>query len=562
MWVGCLNVRRLSFDTFWVSRSTTFEREPVSEYARSALEDMLGSVAASPDLLGALQSPVVDEAVLGVMLPAVVRFLGLGIDLAVRTRTEGGVALGSVEKVLETDGREVLRLLLQGVMDLAADQEERRVGGVLGSDGVARTRVEKDHSRGVATVFGKITARRMAYRAGGAANLHPLDEVLSLPGGLYSDGLRERSCLEAARGSFTSTGHAVARSSGVRIGTRQLIGLVRNGAQDADAFYRERVAPRAPDDVLVITADGKGVVVRPEALRSATAKAARKAPAGSGGNRKRMAEVVCVHDLRPVPRTVDDIIAPTGEHGDPDGDRQVRAKAPVATGKWLSASIIEDIPAVIRSGFDEADRRDPGHERTWIALVDGNITQIEAITAQAAARQVDVTILIDFLHVSGYVWDAAKAFFYTETTAGMAAARTWVAGRNRLILQGKALEVAARITARARDSKLTTAQRKTTATAATYLINKAPYLDYPRALACGWPIATGVIEGACRHLVADRMDITGSRWGLDTAQAVLTLRAIMASDDFDAYWAYHVRQQHLRNHTSIAHHQDNHALAA
>jgi hypothetical protein len=402
----------------------------------------------------------------------------------------------------------------------------------------------------------------MAYRTAGAGNLHPLDEVLSLPAGLYSDGLGERSCREAARGSFTAAGHAVERGTGVRIGTRQLIGLVRRGAQDAEAFYQERIAPRAPQErVLVLTADGKGIVVRPDALRPGTAKAAKKTPAG-GRNRKRMAEVVCVHDLSPVPRTVDDIIPPTSDNTGDDGVRRVRAKAPVATGKWLSASLLEDIPTVIASGFDEADRRDPEHARTWIALVDGNLTQIEAITAEATARQVTVTILIDFLHVSGYVWDAAKAFFYTETTHGMAAARTWVADRNRLILQGQAREVAARITARARDSKLTATQRKSADSAATYLINKAPYLDYPTALASGWPIATGVIEGACRHLVADRMDITGSRWGLETAQAVLTLRAIMASGDFDAYWAYHVRQEHLRNHSGIAYHQHDHALAA
>lgn len=534
----------------------------MSEYAREALEDMLGSVAASPDLVRVLGSPVVDEAVLAVMLPAVVRFLAMGIDLAARTRVEGGVAVATAERLLETDGREVMRLLLQGLSDLAADQEERQTGGVLGSDGIARTHVEQDHSRGVATIFGKITARRMAYRAVGAANLHPLDEVLSLPGGLYSDGLGERSCREAARGSFAAAGQAVERATGVRIGTRQLIGLVRAGAQDAQAFYRERLAPRAPQDVLVITADGKGVVVRPEALRPGTAKAARKTP-GGGGNRKRMAEVVCVHDLRPVPRTVDDIIAPTSDHDDSrEAGLRVRATAPVATGKWLSASIIEDIQAVIRSGFEEADRRDRAHERTWIALVDGNTTQIEAITAEATHRQVTVTILIDFLHVSGYVWDAAKVFFPTETTTGMARARTWVAERNRMILQGRAVEVAARIKSRVKDSKLTTTQRKTVNSAVTYLINKAPYLDYPTALASGWPIATGVIEGACRYLIADRMDITGSRWGLDTAQAVLTLRAIISSGDFDAYWAYHIRQEHLRNHNGIAHHHQDHALAA
>jgi hypothetical protein len=83
-----------------------------------------------------------------------------------------------------------------------------------------------------------------------------------------------------------------------------------------------------------------------------------------------------------------------------------------------------------------------------------------------------------------------------------------------------------------------------------YLDAKQPYLDYPAALASGWPIATGVIEGACRHLVNDRMGITGARWGQSGAQAMLWLRAINASGDLDAYWNYHIQQEHQRNHLS------------
>jgi hypothetical protein len=94
-------------------------------------------------------------------------------------------------------------------------------------------------------------------------------------------------------------------------------------------------------------------------------------------------------------------------------------------------------------------------------------------------------------------------------------------------------------------AKLTAAQRKSALHAATYLTNKAPHLDYPTALARGWPIATGVIEGACRHLVQDRMDFTGARWGLDTAQAVLTLRAAIATTgNLAQYWRYHQQQEH------------------
>ena len=82
----------------------------------------------------------------------------------------------------------------------------------------------------------------------------------------------------------------------------------------------------------------------------------------------------------------------------------------------------------------------------------------------------------------------------------------------------------------------------------TYLDARQPYLDYPRALAEGWPIATGVIEGACRHLVKDRMDITGARWGLPGAEAILKLRALRSNGDLDTYWRYHLEQERRRVH--------------
>jgi hypothetical protein len=551
----------------------------VEDYARTALMGMLTATVTGPDLAEVLgpvtgRGPVIDALIDG-LGPVVVRLLQVGIGLGGRAAA-GSVSLGEVEQELRTSGRELIRAAMQAVMDAASAAEERRSGGVDGPDGVRRRRVEDGHARSVATVFGRIRVCRLAYRAPLAANVHPLDEVLDLPAGLYSPGLARLCAQESVRGSFTDAADAVEYATGVRIGTRQIIELTRAAAADATAFYADpgrEVSAAAPDDALVITADGKGVPVRPEALRPGTAKLATKATTsatdgsssgGSGGgkpHRKRMAELVCVYDLTPVPRTVEDLLptligdddsAPTGPEGDGDGDGEKPAavKAPTATGKWLTASLIEDIPTVIAAGFDEATRRDPTHTRDWVALVDGNITQIEAITAQAAARGVDVTILVDYLHVAGYVWDAAKALFCTDTTAGMTLARTWVHERSRMILHGRALEVADRIRTRVRDSKLTTAQRKSALEAATYLTNKAPHLDYPTALARGWPIATGVIEGACRHLVQDRMDITGARWGLDTAQAVLTLRAIATTGDLARYWRYHQQLEHHRTYSA------------
>ena len=103
-------------------------------------------------------------------------------------------------------------------------------------------------------------------------------------------------------------------------------------------------------------------------------------------------------------------------------------------------------------------------------------------------------------------------------------------------------------------ARLHGARRKGADDAANYLTNKAAYLDYPTALREGWPIATGIIEGACRHLVKDRMDITGARWGLAGAEAILKLRAIKTNDDFDAYWQYHLTQE--RHHVHQARYQN------
>jgi hypothetical protein len=100
----------------------------------------------------------------------------------------------------------------------------------------------------------------------------------------------------------------------------------------------------------------------------------------------------------------------------------------------------------------------------------------------------------------------------------------------------------------ATNARLQGARRKGADDAANYLTNKAPYLDYPTAVKEGWPIATGIIEGACRHLVKDRMDITGARWGLAGAEAILKLRAIKANGDFDAYWRFHLTQEHHHVH--------------
>ena len=463
-----------------------------------------------------------------------------------------------LEDWLAAGCRELTRLLLQDHLRLRTVTEMRRDDVVGVGEQVPRRRVEVGHVRTVTTIFGRVVVERMAYRRGGAPNLYPADAGLNLPVGEHSHGLRKLAVLEAVRGSYDQAIAGIVRASGVSVGKGQMLALTQAAAIDITGFYQaRRPAPAGDDDVLVMTFDGKGVVMRPDGLRAATATAAARGRTklatrlskGEKSNRKRLAEIGGVYDITPIARTAADVIA------EPGGIR-TRSPGPVAVAKWLTVSIEDDAASVIGDVFDEAERRDPDRRRRWIALVDGNGHQIRRIRAEATRRKVPVTIICDFIHVLEYIWRAAWCFF----TEGDPAVEVWVAEHARRVLTGRAGTVAAAIRRKATARHLGPAERRNVDVTAGYLMKLRPYLRYDQALAAGWPIATGIIEGACRHIVKDRMDLTGARWGLPGAETILRLRALISNGDFEDYWAFHLNQEH--HHTHHSRYRDTFTLAA
>lgn len=450
-----------------------------------------------------------------------------------------------LEQYIKTEGFELLRLFLQDHFDLR-EVREVRLEEVIDADAVAYRAVERDHERSLATIVGTITTGRLAYRHRGGENLHPADAILNLPEELHSHGLRELSAIESSRGSFKEAKEAIERATGVVVGQRQVETLAQAAARHVEDFYESGPRPVAQEgDVVVISADGKGVVMRPEDLRPATAKAAREGKKklktrlskGEKANRKRMAEVATVYTVEPVPRSAAEVMASHDE-----GSKQ----APEAKDKWLTASVVDDAGEVIAKAFSEAERRDPDHTRPWVALVDGNNHQIDRIRAEAKSRKIDVAIVVDLVHVLGYLWDAAWCFYAEGDTA----AEEWVGKKAIEVLEGKAGLVAAAIRRKATNLGLHAKDRKRADTCAAYLKSKSRYLDYPKALANGFPIATGVIEGACRYLVKDRLEVTGARWRLKGSEAILKLRAIRKNGDWQSYWRFHLAQEQKRVHRS------------
>ncbi|MEJ2435840.1 MAG: ISKra4 family transposase, partial [Pseudolabrys sp.] len=355
----------------------------------------------------------------------------------------------------------------------------------------------------------------------------------------------------AAMMSFDEVVVELKTYTGAPVGKRQVEELAVRAARDFEGFYAERrsvnetVEPTR--DLLVMTFDGKGIVMVPKALRPATRKAARKAvrklatrlTSGEKRNRKRMAEVAAIYTVPRHLRTPLDVLA------DLDAShREDRPERPKVRNKRVWASVERDAEVVIEEAFREALARDPQHRRQWIVLIDGNEDQLALVKAKAEQLGA-VWIVVDLMHVLEYLWRAAHALCGDGTKE----AEAWVQQRLLWLLEGrKAGKIATAMRRSARTAKLAGRALMAANRAADYLQKYAPYLRYSDALEWGLPIATGVIEGACRYLVKDRMDRGGARWTLEGAEAVLRLRALRASGDLEAYWQLHLREELRRNH--------------
>jgi hypothetical protein len=249
--------------------------------------------------------------------------------------------------------------------------------------------------------------------------------------------------------------------------------------------------------------------------------------------------VATVYEIEVRPRGPDDVMPASSSEDVPN-----RVPRPRPENKRVWASVTDSLAAVVEQCFEEALSRDPHLERTWAFLVDGNKDQIRIGLDLTEHYGVDLVILIDFIHVLEYLWKAAWSFH----DKGDPKVEEWVLERARAVLRGRSSDVAAGISRSATMRELNEDRRKGADACAKYLVNNRAHLRYDEALAAGLPIATGVIEGACRHLVDDRLGITGARWGLEGSEAILRLRALRSSGDFEEYWRFHRSRELQRNH--------------
>jgi hypothetical protein len=458
-----------------------------------------------------------------------------------------------LEQLLLTEQRELMRRCLQGHL---AERGQGAVNApVVDACGQAHPH-QRTHRRRIESVFGTVSLSRTGFGGRGLACLHPLDAALNLPPTLPSHTVERAVAENAAKEPFNEVLTTLDRYTGAKVAKRQAEEITRRVARDFNAFYEQARTPKSKPDaetgqVLVITVDGKGVPMIKRDLRPATRTAAdtrqpRLAHRRSKGEKKgfkRMATVAAVYTIPDWPRTPEQIV---GELAPKPRAVEPRPR-PRPEDKRVWASLVQSPDEVIAQAFEEAERRDPEKSKQWVALSDGNELQLGSLLMAAEQSQVKLTIILDLIHVLEYLWRAARAF-YKE---GDNRAEAWVSERLLAILQGRSSHVAAGIRRSATLLKLRSQARGPVDKCADYLLKYRDFLRYDQYLAAGYPIATGVIEGACRYLVKDRMEVTGARWSLAGAEAVLQLRALRASGDFESYWKFYLKQEKKRHHANF-----------
>lgn len=441
--------------------------------------------------------------------------------------------LHEIESQQHTKGREVQRLLLQAHIERRGDGDvgpallvSQQAGSVLYTHRRLRTRSLK-------TIFGPVEIHRMGYSRDGAPSIYPLDQTLTLPARSFSYELQRRLVKAAVQNPFHESVETVADLTGVSVPKRSLEKILRDAALDFDAFYQQRAPMPVDGSILVAAVDGKGIPM----VKPGGAQPSVRLTKGQKANKKRMATVAAVFTRAPWVRTPEQVVESLFRI-----ERQTPAAGqtpPRPENKRVWASLLKGKTAVMKEVAQEMQRRDPQGIKTRVAVTDG-----ERALQILAEEMLGVTLILDLLHVLEKLWKAAYVFH----AEGSLEAELWVLDHTLRILFGEVSQVVKGIRQSVTKRRLSGAKRKTLCGAADYLHRNRARMRYDEYLAKGWPIASGPVEGACKNLIKDRMERSGMRWTEEMAEAIVQLRAIYLSGDFDRYWKFHIAKDQQRLH--------------
>jgi hypothetical protein len=429
-------------------------------------------------------------------------------------------------------------LLVSYVQDVGAGN----VGETLTYEGRELRRLELPHDRRYVSVFGELAISRYVYgtRETQKHEVVPTDALLGLPDSEFSYLLQDWNQSLCVQGSFEESRRTVERILGIGQSVRSLEQMNVSMADGVEVFQASAPTPPAAQEgsILVLTADGKGVPMRRDAQADPPAVRGRRKK-GEKANKKRMACVGGVYTIEPFVRAAEDVV-------DEVLRDQRKPDRPVPCHKQLRAELTREIDGVevnakarIFSWFAEQMKaRNRQGRKLTVCVMDGE----RALWSMLGALVPGVLCILDLFHVLEYLWQAAHCFHPENSPQ----AKAFVTDRLLRLLRGEVGYVIGGLKQMSTKQNLRGSRARQLSAVINYFHHHRRFMQYDLYLAAGLPIGSGVAEGACRHLVKDRMELTGMRWRTSGAQAMLQLRAVHINGDWDDFQAHWIKQESRR----------------
>jgi len=408
-------------------------------------------------------------------------------------------------------------------------------------DGTIRPRHSNNHVQEYFSIFGKLKINRAYYWAKGLGGVCPLDADLNLPEKGYSYLLEKWGLKLGVHGSYQKVIDIFYSMLGIKLCKDPVERMMADASQSVSGYYESLPVPAAESEgeILVETMDGKGVPL----TATETRKQGHRLKKGEKKTKKKVSTVSAVYTIDRHPRTVDDVIKEVLEadravkSGDTPQGVESRPDRPKPRNKVVKATL-KGKQAAFEDLNRQAEARDPSHKKDRVALVDGEPTLRKLIKSMLTG----FCIILDLFHVLEYIWKAAYVFH----KEGSPEAEAYVRRQLRQLLTGKVDQVIVELETDLKTKKLSVKKQGKLKRVIGYLTRGKDYMQYDAYLAKGYPIGSGVVEGACRNLVKDRMELTGMHWTVDGAEAVLQMRSVEVNDLWQEFWNFRMDAEQKR----------------
>lgn len=433
----------------------------------------------------------------------------------------------------------LFRALLRLGGRLLVDFLERKGSGDCGpeislKDGSVLSRGDVK-ARSYRSIFGDIQIKRYVYGQGQQVHA-PLDAELNLPEWKYSYLLQEWGLCLSTQEAFGEVQKILDRILETDLSVRSQERLSRKVAEEVTSFRQAQPAPTTDEEaaLLVAAVDCKGVPLTRKPEESARPSHRRKK--GEKANKKKMACVGAVYTIEPFVRTPEDILD--------EVQRKARAPhRPSPKNKRVCADLVEDKEATFIQLAHQVHQRQTQDPKPVIFLGDGE-KRLWKLQEKHLPEAVGV---LDLWHGMEYLWKAANQFH----KEGSPQAEDFVTARLGMLLDGKVGYVIGGLKQMMTKHRLKGSKKKVLQEVTTYFHNNRPRMRYDEYIAAGYPIGSGVAEGACRHLVKDRLERTGMRWTPEGAQAILDLRSTYLNEDWEDFWRHFTAAEKKRLYGSL-----------